>query len=251
MAGNVWQWTNDWYLTPTTRSVRSTIRPADPAAAGRPAPYHTLRGGSWAQGRCRRHDRQPRSRRSTASRCTTRPTPRSASASCSTTASPVQPGATVTTVATNLKSGQGVAADASGNVYFADAGDQHDLRSSPPPGSCRSSRPTTAGLSGLKVDARGNVVACQSSPARSSRSIPRGRRPSWPPATTTCRSTLPTTCGSIPRAGSTVTDPGSTSSQPQDVYYISPDRTDGHRGDHRPDAARPASPATPTAPRST
>ena len=48
MGGNVWNWTNDWYLNTyytTCYDEGTVLNPTGPATGS----YHTLRGGSWAQ----------------------------------------------------------------------------------------------------------------------------------------------------------------------------------------------------------
>ena len=67
-----------------------------------------------------------------------------------------------------------MAADASGNVYFADAGTNtiYELSTS---GQLSVFASNDGGVNGLKVDARGNVVAARAAWSRSSPSAPRER----------------------------------------------------------------------------
>ena len=144
MAGDVWQWTNDWYAASyysTCYAAGTVTNPTGPTTGdtfGTPATeYHTLRGGSYAQD-VSEAPSPTATRPSTASRSTTTYASIGFRIVLKTT-SPIQPGSTLTAVAGNLQSGQGVAADASGNVYFSERRPTR-FQNSRLPGRRRSSR---------------------------------------------------------------------------------------------------------------
>ena len=223
MGGNVWNWTNDWYLNTyytTCASQGTVVNPTGPAVGG--VPYHTLRGGSYAQppadatvsNRDPSNNREPLHDTTWASigfRIVLK------------TTSPAQPGAPATAVSTALQSGQGVASDPSGNVYYADAGAK-TISELTTAGQLSTFKTNLTGLGGLKVDARDNVVACQSSPAQVVSINAQGTASVLASSYNDLPFNSPYAQWIDPQGGIYVTDPGSTNQQPAAVYYISPNR---------------------------
>ena len=228
MAGDVWQWTNDWYAA-GYYSVSPGSNPTGPTSGdtfGTPAiEYHTLRGGSWAQddSDAALANRDPAFYRQPLN---------TTYASIGfrillNTTSPAQPGAAVTTVTASLQSGQGVAADSSGNVYFSDAATNTIYEYSTAE-QLTTFKSSNGGDYGLKVDARGNVVACQgvNGYGRVVAYNSQGTMTVLAAGYNDLNLNDPADLWIDPQGGIYVTDPGASPSQSTAaVYYISPDRT--------------------------
>ncbi len=228
MSGDVWQWTNDWYAASyyaTCYAAGTVSNPAGPATGdtfGTPASeYHTLRGGSYAQdasdaaiaNRDPAFYRQPLN---------------TTYASIGfrivlSAASPVEPGSSLTALAGNLKSSGGAASDSSGNVYFSDP-TANTIYEWSTAGKLLTFMTGDGGAAGLRVDARGNVIACQDANAEVVAISTQGTTTVLASQYNDLGFNDPYDLWIDPQGGIYMTDPVTTNSQPQAVYYISPDR---------------------------
>ena len=217
MGGNIWQWTNDWYLN-TYYSLSPISNPTGPATGS----YHTLRGGSWAQ---QAADATVSARDPSVNR---EPLHNTTYASIGfrlvlTATSPIQPGNTLATAASNLNSGGGIAADPSGNIYYSETG-ANTISRLATSGQTSVFLANDGGDTGLIIDARGNVVAGQATGkivAINSQGITSVLASGY----NHLPFNAPNSLWIDPQGGIYFTDPVATASQPQAVYYVSPDRT--------------------------
>lgn len=219
MGGNVWNWTNDWYLN-VYYSQSPSVNPTGPSTGS----YHTLRGGSYAQAVA---DSTIANRDPSANR---EPLHDTTWASIGfrivlKTNNPALPGALVNSVATGLTAGNSVTADPVGNIYYADTGTGVITEVSAT-GQSTVVKTGLTGLGGIKVDARGNVIAVQNNPNQIVAINSSGVVSVLDNATMS-----DINFNSLddlwidPKGGIYVTDPGSSATQPASVYYVSPDRT--------------------------
>ena len=129
----------------------------------------------------------------------------------------------MTTLTDNLKSSGGAASDSSGNVYFSDT-TADTIYEWSTAGQLSTFKTADGGVAGLRVDARGNVVACQDANAEVVAISPQGTTTVLASGYNDLSFNNPYDLWIDSQGGIYMTDPISSSSQPQAVYYISPDR---------------------------
>jgi sugar lactone lactonase YvrE/formylglycine-generating enzyme required for sulfatase activity len=232
MAGNVWQWTNDWYAN-GYYSVSPSSNPTGPTT-GDLMPdgksYRVLRGGNWFNGaqyygHSRISNRDPAYYRGPQD--PNHPYYHVGFRVALRTTKLVQPDATLTQLATGLQFGEGPDADAQGNVFFSDvaadtiyewslAGQQSTFRTS------------SGGANGLMFDKSGNLIACEADNSRIVSITPQGAVTVLASQYSGKRFNEPNDLWIDPRGGIYFTDPvfwGALVQDGQHVYYISPDRS--------------------------
>jgi len=171
MAGNVWEWTNDWYHS-DYYSVSPRYNPPGPTT-GKPMPdgkiYHVLRSGNWyngPQGHSRVSNRNPAHFRGPQDpyhpwyHIGFRIARGSSSVSGLTPETVTQPGAQATIIADGFDFAEGPAANGVGGLFFSDlqAGRIYKLNNKGEPSIFLQN---SGGANGLFFDTSGSLIACQ------------------------------------------------------------------------------------------
>ncbi len=171
MAGNVWEWTNDWYHS-DYYSTSPRYNPQGPGT-GKPMPdgdiYHVLRSGNWyngQQGHSRVSNRNPAHFRGPQdpyhpwyhigfriAKCGT-------SVSGLTPETVTLPGAQAIIIANGFDFAEGPAANGNGELFFSDlqASKIYKLNNKGQPSVFLQN---SGGANGLFFDTSGNLIACQ------------------------------------------------------------------------------------------
>lgn len=232
MAGNVWQWTNDWYGA-GYYSVSSASNPTGPATGDAMPdgnPYHAMRGGNWYNGATLYGHARIANRNPGYFRGPDDPNHpyyhigfRVALKSSNLTA----PGASATAVVTNGTFFEGPAADVNGNVFFSDiaANTIYKLSNA---GALSVFRTNSGGSNGLAFDKYGNLIACEGTTGRIVSISPQGGVSVIATQYNSLRFNEPNDLWIAPNGGIYFTDPVFFGTQTQDgqhVYYINPART--------------------------
>ena len=238
MAGNVWEWTNDWYHS-DYYGVSPRYDPQGPTV-GKPMPdgktYHVLRGGNWyngPQGHSRVSNRNPayfrgpqdpyhlwyhigfRIARSDSSISTLIPE------------TVTQPGAKAKTIADGFDFAEGPAANSAGELFFSDlqAGRIYKLDSKGQPSIFVNN---SGGANGLFFDRSGNLIACQGDMGRVVSISEQGDIAVLADTYQGKRFNKPNDLWIDPEGGIYFSDPAYGIKPVQDgehVYYINPERT--------------------------
>lgn len=238
MAGNVWEWTNDWYHS-DYYSVSPRYDPQGPTI-GKPMPdgkiYHVLRSGNWyngPQGHSRVSNRNPAHFRGPQDpyhpwyhigfRIARSGTP----VSGQTPETVTQPGARATIIADGFDFAEGPAANRKGELFFSDlqARKIYKLDNKGQPSVFLQD---SGGANGLFFDTSGNLIACQGDLGRVA-SISQQRDITVLADTYQGkRFNKPNDLWIDPQGGIYFSDPAYGTKPTQDgehVYYISADRT--------------------------
>ena len=232
MAGNVWQWTNDWYgkayysASPASNPTGPTT--GDPMPDGKP--YRVLRGGNWFNGaqyygHSRIANRDPAYYRGPQD--PNHPYYHVGFRVALHTTSLVQPDATLTSLMSGLQFGEGPAADSQGNVFFSDVA-ADTIHEWPLSGNPSVFRTSSGGANGLFVDKTGNVVACESDNGRVVSISTQGVVTVLAAQYNGKRFNEPNDLWIDAKGGIYFTDPvfwGTLAQDGQHVYYISSDRS--------------------------
>jgi len=232
MAGNVWQWTNDWYasdyysISPVSNPTGPTT--GDPMPDG--LPYRVLRGGNWYNGaeyygHSRISNRNPGYYRGPQD--PNHPYYHVGFRVALRTTRLVQPDATLTLLASGLQFGEGPAADALGNVFFSDVL-ADTIYAWSLTGQLSVFRTNSGGANGLFFDAAGNLVACEGDNGRVVSIGPGGTVTVLANQYNGLRFNAPNDLWIDPQGGIYFTDPVFWNPLVQDgehVYYVSPSGT--------------------------
>ncbi|MCX5685451.1 MAG: SUMF1/EgtB/PvdO family nonheme iron enzyme, partial [Planctomycetota bacterium] len=232
MAGNVWQWTNDWYDN-DYYSTSPSSNPTGPATGDLMPdgePYRVLRGGNWYNGaeyygHSRIANRDPAYYRGPED--PNHPYYHVGFRVALKATSLVQPGATDTTLTSALQFGEGPTADAGGNVFFSDI-TANTIYKWSTAGQLSTFLTSSGGANGLAFDASGNLIACQGTNGRVVSITPQGTVTVLASQYNGTRFNEPNDLWIDPDGGIYFTDPVFFGTQVQDgqhVYYISPDRS--------------------------
>ncbi|MEI6914586.1 MAG: DUF1566 domain-containing protein, partial [Armatimonadota bacterium] len=232
MAGNVWQWINDWYgkdyysVSPSSNPTGPTTGDSMPDGK----PYRVLRGGNWYNGaeyygHSRIANRDPGYYRGPQD--PNHPYYHVGFRVALATTALVQPGSSVTQLASGLQFGEGPAADAAGNVFFSDVlADKINKWSIDSELSVF--RTNSGGANGLIFDQAGNLLACESDNGRVTSITPQGTVTSLASQYSGSRFNEPNDLWVDSKGGVYFTDPvfwGSLTQSGQHVYYINAART--------------------------
>ncbi len=232
MAGNVWQWTNDWYDN-DYYSISPASNPTGPAT-GDPMPdgnpYRVLRGGNWYNGaeyygHSRISNRDPAYYRGPQD--PNHPYYHVGFRAALKTTSLVQPGATDQTLVSTLQFGEGPTANAAGDVYFSDVLANTIYKWSAG-GVSSVFRTDSGGANGLAFDRSGNLIACEGTNGRVVSIDMQNNVTVLADRYNGVRFNEPNDLWITPAGGIYFTDPVFFGAQHQDgqhVYYISPDRS--------------------------
>lgn len=232
MAGNVWQWTNDWYGK-DYYSVSPSSNPRGPTTGDNMPDgkaYHVLRGGNWYNGaeyygHSRIANRDPGYYRGPQD--PNHPYYHVGFRVALATSSVTEPGASLTLLTSGLQFGEGPAADAAGNVFFSDVFADTIYKWSLA-GQMSTFRTNTGGANGLAFDSVGNLLACEADNGRVTSTSADGTAAPVASLYGGVRFNEPNDLWVDPKGGVYFTDPvfwGSVTQGGQHVYYINTART--------------------------